>query len=246
MTNVAEEKGGRSKFELLAERLERLRVERAALDARFQELPELEEQARVEALRRAPTQNTWKVGSPVEKLSRERREAISKMEGLDREIRAAGVVLAELHIEELRERFASLAEEASKLAGDEFKLWREAGKAFVELIEVRRRLVELWEAREGALFDRCAELGGLLAVDEQAREEINRLFKHPILPIPVTVAAFLDLLLEGIVDPRRLGYQDGPAGTRLDHERQLPALLPDLRGDESVRPAGLRESEKRA
>jgi hypothetical protein len=87
VTAAAPEKP-RSRAALLSGQLEKLYAARDKLEARLAELPELEEQARLEALQKAPTQRTDALGSPAQQLHAEFTKKVAALDRLQVEISA--------------------------------------------------------------------------------------------------------------------------------------------------------------
>lgn len=230
---------------MLAEQLAKLRVERDEMSARFQELPELAFESRLEAIRANPSQRSDAgVNSRPRRLSKEQQELIRSMDTADEEIRALEQVLEEATVADLQERFQGLEAEAERLWGAEVKTWQEVGHHFKELVEARGKLVALWQKREQVKAERAGELIGLLNASPDAAETFKRLLRHRVVPVPETLAAFLAMVVDATCDPHGRGYRDF-GGQRLDNERQLVELLPDLRQDAAVKPAELTDPERR-
>ncbi len=69
-----------------------------------------------------------------------------------------------------------------------------------------------------------------MTADPEIVAEWRREIAFPIQPCPVDVLVFVRKLLLAAVDPRGDGYGDHDGeGKRVDGERQIPRLVPNLR-----------------
>jgi len=195
-------------------------------------LEEAEDVALTDQLRAAPTKRAYALRSPVQLLRDKRQKAEAKLPGLEREIRE----LASLVEEAEREALIAELEEATRVTGalreDELELWASAGQAIGSLHATWAAIGELAEERDRLAGEMVRRVGPR----EDLAEEL-RAYEHAarptVAPMPVEFAGFLRLLVDGALDPGRIGYRDThPDATRLDQDRVLVELIPDLRPDD--------------
>jgi hypothetical protein len=221
----------RGKAAALSQTLQQRYAERAQLESRLAELPGLEEQARLEALKANPAARSDGLNSPAQKLAREFKEKSAALDRLNAEISAVERVVAIARREDLELALAETEQEAGKLAKAEEALWKEAGAKLAELAEVYGRLRDdVWEPREKRRDEiRHGSMASLLNSPE-AEETFSGVWRSPVRPLPTNFPSFLSLLAEAALDPRSLGYRAASGAAHLDGEDRLIELVPDLVG----------------
>jgi hypothetical protein len=207
--------GGRTRVELLRRTLEEREAEIAETNAKIAELARREDEAGLEALREAPTQRLYQLGSegrsrPL-KLRLEREKAEKKLAGLTKEADAVRAVLVEERAKERDGERQVLIAKAREFDAREREAWEKVVKlraAFGDAVE------DAWAVAEG----REEYLRSLTFDDEAFRQEITGHFWSVQTPFPISPLRAFEIV------------EEVGRGVRLRRGGPLQEHAPDLHG----------------
>jgi hypothetical protein len=217
----------------------RLELLRKSLHERHQELEKTreaiaalereEDEAVALAARQAPRRRIFALGTPAQKAKEGREKLERKLAPLEREIAA---LVAELDAAE-RAAYAGELEqairEAERLRQDVGAAWKRAAEVFLALHEAWIGLVEAAEALDGHYRDVTGSDAFAGCADETLKGGLKAAARLVGNPFPSDFAIFFEALCEAAFDPRRRSYRE-PNGERLDYDRFLITVIPDMRG----------------
>ena len=206
------------------------------LNAEIANLYENEEEARFDLLMKNPGAPTTAITDEPAKLARKREKLETELSRLQKEIPSLREVEKLKRIEASQEALKENRKAAKILSDEQLEHWRRAGEQVQKLMETWAAIVAVAESHDEFM----------VAVEQEFTEEVRQEFRGqsnlPVQPFPMSPRAFLDVLLQGSVDPNGEGYRRGGSASstflsekHLDDLDVLVTVLPDLRG-QNIRP----------
>ena len=216
----------RTKLAKLNEQLESLRARKAFVSVRLAELPSLEHEARIAALRANPDKRTTGLNAEPTKLAEEARKLERELASLEAEIAAAEAVAQERAVEVAREELTPIAEQFEAMTEEEQAAWAGLIEAVVAGNDHWKAIVRIAEGRDRMRLD----TEPLIAEDfTEPADRIRAAWNQFVAPFPVDYATALRLAYEAVFDPAGFGYRQG--GRSPWARANLLPIAPDLRGD---------------
>src|SRR5262249_35851980 len=190
------------------------------LSAELVELARIEDEEAYQAVKQAPKQSPFSLGSPALRARERRQKKDRELTNVEANLRAVQRALAEERAkvadETLSEMIAGLTYNDEEIA-----LWEKAGEVFERLLDTYLSIGSLAEARDAlpATID---------TPNNELRVRYERAVSAPIQPHVKDIGAFVQLLVRASCDVHGEGRGE-PGQVPIDDNRLLGGLLPDLR-----------------
>jgi hypothetical protein len=214
--------------------LEERSQEREKLLERRVDLAEREEKERQAMLAKDPAARAYALGAKPQELRRKRDELETKLLGVEGEIETLATLAAEERAQQSAKELQDRIAQAKKLTKREFDVYSRTGEPVAALVALWKELADVLEERDAFWHEMQSSdvLIAARAYNPEVAAEWDSTIAPPVQPCSVDLLVFVRKLIEASVDPRGDGYHDQAGeGKRVDTERNIARLLPDLTGE---------------